>query len=779
MTTLQELLQDVVVPENGNEQGSSENTNPDADQNQVFNLAFWSKLVECKFEDEALKSYFSLQNEDHRKSYFKFAIECMMSFVQANFTGPDLPITFNELFNENVFVDLDFKSWLSVNREDVNTNVKFPGLLTAAICIFKYCDFNAVLNLWWQLRTLIIHQHILEELSPTLLSQADRLHKDLIEFQLEDEIKVLLEIELAQLYHIYRNIQKSEQHLTTAQEILGLNYELIGKLGKRTKFQEKEIAQLTLRISLSKDENNVPRTSVPIIELPKNLSINDEVRLDTITFKEKNKRDLPMSDLEQKLLLATIQGMIISKPQDNLYYEEVKPFLDLLLSENNTWAVRVVLLLVRSKLESKDRRTIARCYMQVEEILNMLQKPVPHPMNRVRGVYSTNYEPLWKTEAVMAELMLNTGMVKASLQVYLKLQLWEEVILCYTILNMRAKATEVIKQQLEVNPTVKLWCLLGDATDDINCYQTAWELSKKRSSRVQRHWGQYYFIRKEYQQCIPHFERSVSINPLQSKVWLNYGYAALEIENWQTAATAYRRYTTLEPGNFEAWNNLAKAYIKLDNKRGAHQALHDALRCNYENWKVWDNLMVVSAGLVHFSDVIRAYHRILDLNGKHLDIEVLGALVYGVCNNVNDSEGRPANRLLQKTRELLGRITSIYPTEGHVWELYASLAPVLLLRAQRLQRAQRGFMQIGWEKSPLKCQQVLYICHKLAEVALSEQIEPTDSLINNVRLSLTSSIVAVKKQDFKETQGLLDEVTGLLEKVIDKFKVGCTLSENK
>lgn len=45
--------------------------------------------------------------------------------------------------------------------------------------------------------------------------------------------------------------------------------------------------------------------------------------------------------------------------------------------------------------------------------------------------------------------------------------------------------------------TVKLWCMLGDATDDIDCYKKAWELSNEKSAKAQRHWGNYFFNRKQ------------------------------------------------------------------------------------------------------------------------------------------------------------------------------------------------------------------------------------------------------------------------------------------
>lgn len=312
--------------------------------------------------------------------------------------------------------------------------------------------------------------------------------------------------------------------------------------------------------------------------------------------------------------------------------------------------------------------------------------------------------------------------------------------------------------------------ILGDATDDTSCYEKAWEMSNRRSHRAQRHWGQYHFSRKHYMECIPHFEKSVSINPLQAIVWFRLGYAALQVENWQMAATAYRRFASLEPDGFEAWNNLAQAYIKIGNNRSAHQAIHEAIKCNYENWKVWENLLVVSCDIANFSDVIRAYHKILDLREKYLNMDVLNILVYNVCNDMSDCEALPSKRFLQKTRELVGRVAAVFPAEGFVWELYANLAPVSLLRAQRLQRAYRGYTQGGWNKSPTSCQQVLYVCKKLAEIVLENEIEPKDTIINSIKLTLSSAITAVKKEDWEDTRELVEQVSDNLQKVIEKIK---------
>lgn len=153
--------------------------------------------------------------------------------------------------------------------------------------------------------------------------------------------------------------------------------------------------------------------------------------------------------------------MLISKPQDELQIEEIMPFIDTILNQKNTYAVTVVTLLLRCKLESKSRRTIERSLSQSEEIISSLKRENPSALNRVCDVFGTGMPPIWKIETQYADLLLNIGLVKIALDIYLKIKLWEEVIVCYTILKLRHKAAEIIREQLKVKSTVKLWCLLG------------------------------------------------------------------------------------------------------------------------------------------------------------------------------------------------------------------------------------------------------------------------------------------------------------------------------
>lgn len=304
---------------------------------------------------------------------------------------------------------------------------------------------------------------------------------------------------------------------------------------------------------------------------------------------------------------------------------------------------------------------------------------------------------------------------------------------------------------------MKLWCLLGDAEQLTSHYETAWKLSNESSSRAQRHWGMYYFAKQNYQDAIPHLKLSADLNNIQENVWIRLGFAALQVENWKLAATSYRHYCALEQTSFEAWNNLAKAYIKLGDKPRAWRSLHDAVKCNYDKWEVWDNLMVVSIDLGHFSDVIRCYHRILELKGKHIDPQVLDILTKAVSRDVTDGDGVGSGKLLDKALELFGRITSMVHNNAQVWRLYAELTVAqkkpgnCQKAAEYLQRAYRSAIaDPRWYTDTYSIGNVLELCDSLADAYLTCSAGAAEmekkSMLGSAKLSLQSVIARVRQE---------------------------------
>ena len=142
-----------------------------------------------------------------------------------------------------------------------------------------------------------------------------------------------------------------------------------------------------------------------------------------------------------------------------------------------------------------------------------------------------------------------------------------------------------------------MWCLLGDATGDLSCYDIALELSGDKCAKAYGSLGMHHYMKKEFKECVPLFQKSLDRNSIQPEIWLRLASAAMKLEMWELGAQSYRSYCSYEMDSFDAWNNLAKCYIKLDMKEVAWRVLQEALRCDYGNCKVWDNLMVIATDI--------------------------------------------------------------------------------------------------------------------------------------------------------------------------------------
>ncbi|KAK7790318.1 hypothetical protein R5R35_010306 [Gryllus longicercus] len=659
-----------------------------------------------------------------------------------------------------------------------------PPLLLLAAAALRPCAAHPLLQTgrWWCARALWAWQRALREPSPALHARLAALLEDGPPGPLRGEAWLWLEAAGAHL--CFGHLRPARAALDAAARAAGLaGLALVGALGKRTRFQQKDLAQLTLKVEV---DDSSPQTPLLISDsLPKDLRLDDDVRLEKVQFTGDGAPTLPpLSPVQQAVVLNTFILVQRSQPHDELAHEELLPYLQVVLSEPQLWSVQAAALVLRSRLESKQRRTAERAMSQLEEVVNALKGPMPGVRARLRGLLATPLPLLADVQCDLAHALVQLGCVQSALDIFLHLRQWEAAVTCYTLLDLRHQAAELLKRELAVQETVPLLCLLGDATDDISQYERAWELSAQRSARAQRHWAMHHFRRKEYEESIPHLELSLQCNSLQPELWRRLGYAALDTENWQLCAKAYRRCVELDPENMEGWNNLAKAYVKTGQKARAWHALQEALKADFENWRLWDNVAAVSADVGAFDEVVRAYHRLLDLqSGRHVDIPVLQTLVRAITSEVKDSEGQNASRMRPQALALFGRITSQVTTDPEVWQLYAELTaslpeqtPQTLERtAQYLQRAHRAATQKqGWARDRNTCQKTLSLSSHLADAYLTccrVQPEP-QRLLSSARLSLKSVLAAVRQQvevaaelssDVEELQVKLDAVESAIE----------------
>lgn len=549
-----------------------------------------------------------------------------------------------------------------------------------------------------------VYQKSLDEDSNTLYETLLEIQKKLLPAKLQEitnmRFRLLVQLEILSIFLHYRRVNKVEDMLKQLKESFHIDMIEEGALGLRTQWQQKALPQFHLLIRQTNNElgllSSDTHGSTKLTEL---IKLNDDTRLEMIKFLDDKQNELQqVSSTIQNLVLLSVRHLEVSQPKDKLADEEIQPYLRILLTqENGPWIVRLNALLMNIKLEANHRRTVERSLQQCEELVMMMNSKTEKqatPLQRLSYVFSSLMDPRYKIETLLADLMVSLGLIKGALDVYLRVQNWEDVIACYTRLQLRHKAAEIIQQEIEKQPTVKLYCLLGDATDDISCYEKAWEFSGQRSGLAQRYWGNYFFAKHEYEKAIPHLQKSLEINSLQENLWLRLGYAALDLEKYELSASAYVRYTQLEPTGFEAWNNLAKCFIKLGNKKRAHKILQESLKCNYDNWKIWENYLLVCVDVGSFEDSLHAYNRLIELKEKYFDEEILKIIMKSIANDLIDSEGASASRLKKKALEMLAHLGSIHTNEGIVWELSAMLTSDPLKKAEKLQKAHKGFVSV-------------------------------------------------------------------------------------
>lgn len=712
-------------------------------------------------------------------------VALLQLFVQVNWTGVQARHQPAELMPPLATLQASSLDTVVVaDGDSLNASTQLPVLLAMAKIILVehrvgLDSARPLLAIVWSLRCCLTLQAVLEE-------KSEQLHEVMVSLTAaaggeavrdEDErlLLALYHLEAARFHSLYYEVRDMVRTTEEAGRCVGLSVKDTGALGRRTKYQVKDIAQFALDFDIdatyAREEED---QTVSSAHLPVDLRLDDEVRLEKIHFAEAGRdRLLCLDAVQQCVLMARFCLKRRAIPSDELALEELQPHLIPLLEHPVAWSLYTAALLNRSMLECKYSRSVERARAQLETILENLSLVTESQQEevsiRMRHIHGSRLPPMWEVERGLADILLSLGATKGALDRYMRLQRWDEVIACFNLLQMRHKAAEVIKEQMKKGETARLWCQLGDATDDLQCYHKALELSNNKSARAFKSLGLHYYFSKDYSRAVDYFEQSLHVSRFQLDIWLRLGFAALELENWSVGARAYRSYTSLESDNFEAWNNLAKCYIKLGQKQRAWRVLHEAIRCDYDNWKVWDNLMVIAADLAVFDDVLRAYSRILDLKQTHLDGQVLGVLVKVVTEGIPDSAGLSSAKYRESVAQLLARLTVSMPREPEPWHCYATLLlagePSIEDRVKGCQYLQKSMAahtsNRGWEKDPAVCREVLSRGRELAGAIVTVP-EPAAQLqlANSARLALISALRLVEKgQTSLTTGGLLPDLS--------------------
>jgi tetratricopeptide (TPR) repeat protein len=558
-------------------------------------------------------------------SHLAVAVACFHAFIQANWTGPDLDIEpFQVLMGES-----DTSRWtrdvlhakaiaeLAYLGEPAYHLAKVPAFLRFSQILLRLPYQHLGSITWWRLRVATVHQQILDE--PVALPEDFRSLEQLTStLACEPDLAGRVFLELGLLEHHVSRDKYAGELFVKASRSTGLEYELTGALGKRTKFQQAELSQLVL-LAESQLQDSPPSQKVKFIDtevknvnpatasqhIPETLALNDDTLLEQTEFTSSKpagsgslqrlshidpSAQPPLHPLDQCILLSLCLNVRNTSPLHGLTTEQMTPYVARVIAHPRNWSVHTMALLLRSRLESSRTRTVERSTLQLQALIDQMPTSDSSTSERLLYFHSIPLPSRWEMEKELAERFLSLGVVKSALEIFERLEMWEEVVKCYGALEQPVKGVAIVRDLLEgrkedaeavisrgkststprkilqdTTREAKLWCLLGDL-DPANAaehYKRAWQLSNETSGRAMRSLGGYYFARAKYLEAITCLKRAVKINPLLTRSWFILGCACMRVEDWEAAKDAFSRCVSIDEEDGESWNNLASMYLRI------------------------------------------------------------------------------------------------------------------------------------------------------------------------------------------------------------------------
>lgn len=728
-------------------------------------------------------------------------------FIQSNWTGPAVTEQGDWIANRSEECQKLCINMLGVGGEPCYHLIEDPLILMVAKTLLL--DLSTLLKGCftvdlWASRCAFVHQAVLLDRSYTLYKEiGDHLvnaEKCYLEASNNTECrvaKVQFYMEAAMVHLYYFEVGKSRLYLDKAKLLSDLHFELMGALGKRTYHQQTALPQLLLNVQRRNASLDEMSPKCPLSHFPKNVALTDDTVMNKIQFSDDVASDVSLTPEEQCLILTTcILNKSISAPEP-LRDEEVMAYIEKILSAPLAWSVQFSALFQRCKLETRTSRKVERSMSQLQCLVESIKSTSPCAGIRQELFFCAGAPTLWNIERELGHLFFSLGATKAALDVFLKYELWEEVVSCYSKIGRPEKAEAVVRKLLEQEESAHLYCLLGDVTQNPEDFHKAWEISGQTSSRAQRSLGFFYYHKKQFQEAIPHFEKSVELNGVQLSVWFALGYSGMQVENYPLCVKAYKRVVTLDPDSFEAWNNMANAYIHMGEKAKAWKVLQESLKCNYEDWRVWENYLLVSVDVGAFEESIKAWHRLLDIKGKHADGKVAKILVKVVLEGIPDMSGRPGDYLKPKLLELFGRVTSLVTSEPDIWYCYGTLykhtSDVSNLSEEDLERMLQFFQKSyrcltqkqSWEKDIETCCNVLRRSRELLDIYLTATKTMANALrkhqlLSSARITARGGLACVDQYKDHYTTSQLEELRPVMQSLLEKLsEVNALLSASE
>ena len=320
-------------------------------------------------------------------------------------------------------------------------------------------------------------------------------------------IEAIIWMEWGLCNHYFDYKDKGKGHFARAQAAIELSTLLTSAMGKRTKYQQTAHAQLFLLAKSTLIEREklaivsrecpdlelIPRVDAEALtteggwkhaewEVGRRLvgEVNGgeeaairEVMLDSMDggpeenilleggpkFIDDVDKGGDLHPIDQALILLLCLDVSNENPEDGLTREEMSPYVERVLMKAQNWMIYSTGLLERSWLEYEKRRTMDRAMLQIQALLDQhttkltisqstkksIEESAP-VQDRIEYLYCLVYPSQYELKVDLAFRYLRCQVFVSALNLFKELELWDEVVKCYQLLEKphRAEVSTII-----------------------------------------------------------------------------------------------------------------------------------------------------------------------------------------------------------------------------------------------------------------------------------------------------------------------------------------------
>lgn len=597
--------------------------------------------------------------------FFITALAAVGAFLQSNVTGPPLPFSSAKALFPPGF-DTDIKSVKSI-RSSLVDSLAADGvaaykltpnieLLCLADTILTHAALkkNIPAATWAKLRTDFLHQRLLSEVSPRLeksiydgMEAVREIWRSLPEsLRIGPETAFLLEKATIHIHHGQDKFAREALDLATKER--RFEFALTGILGKRTKFQQKDVSQLVVLARSAEDEMNAKGldpdatskergSDATPVAVPKALNLNDDTVLESISFTRsetttddvKDKTTLSprltsldpekqpiLNSLDSIILLLLAASITNTNPENGMTREETAPYATRVVEGGSSnWQVYTHALLLRSRIEGYKSRTVERGLLQLQALVDQViaDTASAEDNHNHEGIQATTFLPKatveesapasqrlayvfqlcspsrWELEAELAARWTSLGGLRSALDIYERLEMWPEAALCWAGIEREDKARKIVRRQL-FHSTAG-----NDETVDPDT--DTWEGKERDPPPAEA--PRLYCILAEFDKDPSLFEKAWEVsNQRYARAQRELGRHYYAQRDYAKASLAFNKSLKVKQLDHATWFALGCSLIELELYKRAVEAFSRAVQLDDTDGEAWSNL---AAALLNLS----------------------------------------------------------------------------------------------------------------------------------------------------------------------------------